>query len=185
MLLDEDSDEETESPSKSMSRKSFPAASAVEVLPNVNLNSSASQTGPGTWWLLQKARALSKEIFIDDLPKSGWKMTLLGSNLQAGADAVLHGFIVFRVEEETRCVSICKLAIPVEQRGCGYGGKLFRWAEDFAKEQTNVRRIMLISLASAIPFYEHFGFRRVRKAVGANEKDDLFFPGQIHMEKSV
>lgn len=181
---DSDSDEETESTLAPPS-----AAAEVDFIPDLDVGHQSSD--PATWCLLQKARFLAKEIFLDDcrgMRRAGWKMTLLASDLEAGNQATLLGFILYRIEESSRgsCISVAKLAVPEEYRGYGYGRKLMDWAEDFAKQQpVPLRRFELVSLQSAVPFYEHLGFRRVRSIVKAGEKDDIFFPGQIHMERSI
>jgi len=192
LLADESEDEEMEClPGKSMSHPSTSstAAPAVQVIPNVNLKSGASQSDPATWWGLQAARTLSQEIFLEDCletcRRSGYQITLLASNLQGGPDVALHGFVVFKLEEKEHCVSIAKLAVPVKDRKRGYGRKLIQWAVEFAKQQPQVRRFSLVSLATSVGFYEHLGFRRVRKATAEDVQDDIFFPGQIYMDKAV
>jgi GNAT superfamily N-acetyltransferase len=159
----------------------------VELIPDVAIQSG--QNSVAIWWLLQKARALSQDIFQEDCletcKRGEWKITLLGSKLQAGADVRLHGFAIFRVESPKKTLSLCKIAVPEADRRHGFGRKLMDWLVQFAKQHREVNRVELSSLAGAIPFYERLGFRKFGKNKNRDEPDDILFPGQIFMELSV
>lgn len=159
----------------------------VELIPEVALDSQHNSVA--IWWLLQKARALSNDIFMEDCleacKRGGWKISLLGSQLEAGANVRLHGFAVFRIESAKKRLALRKIAVPEADRRHGFGRKLMDWVLNFAAQSKDVNRVALSSLASSLPFYERLGFHKVGKAKAADEPDDILFPGQVLMELSV
>lgn len=130
--------------------------------------------------LLQQARELSEIAFNEDFSaevtkKSGWKLSLLVSKDQS----IFFGFAVAKVTKGM--LSVAKIAVAVEFRGCGMGRHIMNELMKAAKKQGNVYEVCLSSLPAAITFYTRLGFRAFEGLRGIAQEDMV--EGQVYMEK--
>jgi len=130
--------------------------------------------------MLQQAHALSETAFNEDFSaevtkKSGWKLSLLVSKDQR----TFYGFAVAKVAKGI--LSVAKIAVAVEFRGCGLGRHIMNELMKAAKKQGNVYEVCLSSLPEAIAFYKRLGFRAY-EGLRATTQEDVV-EGQVYMEK--
>eukprot|EP00747_Dinoflagellata_sp_TGD_P030244 gnl/TRDRNA2_/TRDRNA2_134495_c0_seq2.p1 gnl/TRDRNA2_/TRDRNA2_134495_c0~~gnl/TRDRNA2_/TRDRNA2_134495_c0_seq2.p1 ORF type:complete len:376 (+),score=94.26 gnl/TRDRNA2_/TRDRNA2_134495_c0_seq2:145-1272(+) len=165
-----------------------PMTDEPEYLADVKPHSPEARDNPAIASLLMQVRQLSDDCFSEDClldcsKRAGWRVTLLATNIQGGADAVLLGFIVFRIKPQLHCVSVAKIAVPEAYRKRGFGRRLVKWAIDYTKALPDINHCSLASLPEAVNFYKRLGFKKMHEitAKTAEEEEDLF-PGQIYME---
>mmetsp|Transcript_68399 Transcript_68399/g.132076 ORF Transcript_68399/g.132076 Transcript_68399/m.132076 type:complete len:234 (+) Transcript_68399:76-777(+) len=130
--------------------------------------------------LLQQASELSEGTFNEDFKaevtkKSGWKLSLLVSKDQS----IFFGFAVAKMTKGI--LSVAKIAVAVEFRGCGLGRHIMNELMKAAKKQGNVYEVCLSSLPGAIAFYKRLGFRTY-EGLRATAQEDVV-EGQVYMEK--
>jgi len=152
--------------------------SNLVLIHNVVVNGPAVDAELGS--LLQQAHELSNSAFSEDFSagvtkKSGWKLSLLVSKDLS----IFCGFVVAKVAKGI--LSIAKIAVAVELRGCGLGRHIMNELMKAAKKQGNVYEVCLSSLPEAIAFYKRLGFRAY-EGLRATTQEDLV-EGQVYMEK--
>jgi ribosomal protein S18 acetylase RimI-like enzyme len=130
--------------------------------------------------LVLQTRKLSEAAFDEDClekvtKKSHWKLTLLASEDLT----LLCGYLVAKVVNGF--LSIAKLAVPEEFRGCGFGRKIIEDATKEAKKRGDVYEMGMSSLAEAVPFYKRLGFKAYPGLKIHTEADVV--EGQVFMDK--
>eukprot|EP00419_Tripos_fusus_P031746 CAMPEP_0172782410 /NCGR_PEP_ID=MMETSP1074-20121228/203921_1 /TAXON_ID=2916 /ORGANISM="Ceratium fusus, Strain PA161109" /LENGTH=353 /DNA_ID=CAMNT_0013619395 /DNA_START=80 /DNA_END=1141 /DNA_ORIENTATION=+ len=130
--------------------------------------------------LLQQARELSDSAFNEDFSaevtkKTGWKLSLLVSRDQR----TFYGFVIAKVTKGM--LSVAKIAVALEFRGCGLGRHIMNELMKAAKKQGDVYEVCLSSLPEAIAFYKRLGFRTF-EGLRATTQEDVV-EGQVYMEK--
>mmetsp|Transcript_78909 Transcript_78909/g.223314 ORF Transcript_78909/g.223314 Transcript_78909/m.223314 type:complete len:217 (-) Transcript_78909:169-819(-) len=161
------------------SQCTVPAKSTVVLLHSVAIH---ARTDERLTALIRMARELSQKVFDEDCllevtKKSGWKLTLLASDDLS----VLCGFLVAKVTGDG-CLSIAKIAVPVDFRGFGFGKLIMDDAIKNAKKQGS-HLVCLSALPTAVTFYQRIGFKAF-KSVKAKTDEDLI-EGQVYMEKKL
>ncbi len=79
------------------------------------------------------------------------------SHLGLFLDGKLIGILLFKHEDE-QTLKMRQVAIDEDFQGLGYGKKLVKYAEDFAR-QKGYRRISLHARLTAVPFYNRLGYK--------------------------
>eukprot|EP00747_Dinoflagellata_sp_TGD_P180863 gnl/TRDRNA2_/TRDRNA2_34026_c0_seq1.p1 gnl/TRDRNA2_/TRDRNA2_34026_c0~~gnl/TRDRNA2_/TRDRNA2_34026_c0_seq1.p1 ORF type:complete len:331 (+),score=62.77 gnl/TRDRNA2_/TRDRNA2_34026_c0_seq1:56-1048(+) len=159
-----------------------------QILADLKPHTKEVRDDPATASLVEQTRVLSNECFEENCldgcsKRGGWRITLLVSGLNAGADARLLGFIVFRLKPALGCVSVAKIAVPEVYRRRGYGRRLVQWVIDFTKGLSEINCVGLAALPEAVPFYRRLGFKSSHEITAKDcEEDEDLFPGQIYME---
>jgi ribosomal protein S18 acetylase RimI-like enzyme len=130
--------------------------------------------------LVHQARDLSHSAFGEDFSaakKSGWKLSLLVSK-----DLSLFcGFVVAKVTKGW--LSVAKVAVRSELRGCGLGKYMMNELMKAAKKQGDVFDVCLSALPEAVSFYKRLGFIFFDTGrTSATAQEDLV-EGQVGMEK--
>eukprot|EP00933_Yihiella_yeosuensis_P064110 TRINITY_DN67449_c0_g1_i1.p1 TRINITY_DN67449_c0_g1~~TRINITY_DN67449_c0_g1_i1.p1 ORF type:complete len:259 (+),score=60.05 TRINITY_DN67449_c0_g1_i1:68-844(+) len=134
--------------------------------------------------LLSQVLELGQECFHEDCLKDcskrgGWRLSLLSSG--TGADALLLGFVVYRLRPEVRALAIAKLAVPDRFRRRGFARMLMQDLMQTAKKMPEIDCVSLASLPLAITFYQRLGFKKLH-TITAKDDASCAFPGQVYME---
>jgi len=168
--------------------KAYVEVHTPQVLADIKPHIKETRADPALVSLLEQAKTLSEDCFYEDClegcsKRGGWRISLLASGLETGAEAVLLGFIVFKLKTHLHCLSVAKLAVPECFRRRGYGRVLVLAIVQHAKLLNEINCIGLAALPDAVTFYQRLGFKRMHEitAKDAAEDSDLF-PGQIYME---
>lgn len=152
----------------------------VVLIRNVAVHNSAADAELAR--LVQQARDLSHSAFGDDFSaakKSGWKLSLLVSKDLS----IFCGFVVAKVTKGW--LSIYKIAVRADLRGCGLGKYIMNELMKAAKKQGDVFDVCLSALPEAVPFYKRLGFHPMDVVRAcATAKEDLV-EGQVGMEKKL
>jgi len=130
--------------------------------------------------LVQQARELSHSAFGDDFSaakKSGLKLSLLVSKDLS----IFCGFVVAKVTKGW--LSVAKVAVRSQLRGCGLGKYMMNELMKAAKKQGDVFDVCLSALPEAVSFYNRLGFHPFDGVrASATAREDLV-EGQVGMEK--
>lgn len=160
-----------------------PAKDSVTMLRNVSIHGPHEDERLPE--LICQARALSLEAFDEDslqevTKRSGWRLSLLAlKDLSA-----VCGFIIARITTHG-ALAIKKLAVSSELRGLGLGKLIMEDVTKAAKKQGDVYEIRLSSLATAVTFYQHLGFKAFKGMKFDFDTDREFIEGQVYMEKKL
>jgi len=152
--------------------------SDLVLIPNVVVNGPSVDAELES--MLKQARELSESAFNEDFSadvtkKSGWKLSLLVSR----DHSIFYGFVIAKVMKGM--LSVAKISVAVEFRGCGLGRHIMNELMKAAKRQGDVYEVCLSSLPEAITFYKRLGFRTY-EGLRATAQEDVV-EGQVYMEK--
>jgi len=92
----------------------------------------------------------------------------------------LIGFLVYKINPQTNCLSIRRVAISPDFRHQGFAGQMMQWCI----RHPGVAYLAATSLHKALGFYKAFGFRKVETwhSGGTAKPDDEPEHDQVYME---
>lgn len=170
-------------------------APQCEILEDIVPFAASTQADPFLVGLIRAAKTLSLEAFEGDVlegisRKGKWKLTLLAQRRHEVREDDpwngLLGFLSYSYKRHMDCMSIAKVAVVPESRGCGLGLKIVQWAIGMARKQQGIKFVSLSSLPAAVKFYKKIGFKQVQvdfnKCENDLEEDENYVEGQVYME---
>eukprot|EP00747_Dinoflagellata_sp_TGD_P166734 gnl/TRDRNA2_/TRDRNA2_189988_c0_seq1.p1 gnl/TRDRNA2_/TRDRNA2_189988_c0~~gnl/TRDRNA2_/TRDRNA2_189988_c0_seq1.p1 ORF type:complete len:389 (+),score=49.92 gnl/TRDRNA2_/TRDRNA2_189988_c0_seq1:172-1338(+) len=144
-----------------------------------NVSPHGPQADPLVAELVRQAHEVSQGEFHEDCmsPESTMKLTLLVSKCYS----TLCGFIVSKVTNGR--LSINKVAVRHEFRGCGFGKLIVEDTIASLKKHGEIFDVGLSSLPTAIAFYQRLGFKPL---AGFRMKADFGgIEGQVYMVRKL